>query len=64
MTKKELTEILEKDDVVDDYILEATKHAHKKLPNIPDNVDAYDDKKFWGRVAAYLVAVARKEKTL
>lgn len=60
MTKQELANTIKENEFVMDYIEEASAYAHKKCPNVPDNVDDYADNKFWGTVTAYLVAVARK----
>lgn len=60
MTKEKLAETLTKNFEVKDYIMEATAYAHKRCPDIPPNVDAYDDNKFWGAVTSYLVAVAKR----
>ena len=60
MTKEELTETLAKKIEIRDFIEESTAYAHKRCPNIPSNVDAYEDGKFWGAATSYLVAKARQ----
>ena len=60
MTKNELSKFFNDNfSIVEEYIEEATAFSHNKMPEIPENADAYDNSRFWGYVASYMVAVLR-----
>ena len=62
MTKKELLDTLwEIDGFIEEHIDKADEYAHRRLPAIPKFVYPYNDSKYWGLMASYIVAVARKE---
>ena len=66
MTKQELTESIKEltkeqaDFNWEDFIDEANAYAHRKCQDVSPNTLAYDNSKYWGKVTAFMVSVARK----